>query len=84
MSSPEYLTPEQVGEILAVSIKTVLRLAAKDPTMPVLRLNTQTIRFPRERLLRWLQQREGGRSGGRSAQRSAQSGLAGFGGGTAV
>jgi len=79
----EYLTPDQVAELLSVSTKTVFRLVAKDSTMPVLRLNAQVIRFPRERLLRWLQQREGGRSGARSSHSSSHSGQDGLSGGAA-
>ena len=78
--TPEYLTPEQVAALLQVkSTKTVFRLAAKDHTMPILRINATTVRFPAERLRRWLQQREGGRP----VHRSAHSGLDGRSGGAA-
>ena len=78
--TPEYLTPQEVAAMLQVkSTKTVFRMAAADPTMPVLRINAQTIRFPAERLRRWLQQREGGRP----AHKSAHGGLDGRGGGVA-
>ena len=55
---PEYLTAAQVGNMLQISPKSVYRLAAKDPTFPQLRL-MGSIRFPRERLARWLKSREG-------------------------
>lgn len=55
-----YLTPAQVADMLQVSEKTVYRWAATEATMPVLRVGG-TVRFPRERLLRWLQDREQGR-----------------------
>ena len=61
----DYLTGEQVAALLQVSVKSVQRWASNDPSMPVLRIG-RTVRFPRERLLRWLKTREQGR--GRGAQ----------------
>ncbi len=58
--SHEYLTAEQVAQMLQVSEKSVYRWALADPTMPALRIGG-TVRFPRERLLRWLREREQGR-----------------------
>lgn len=55
----KYLTVDEVAEILRVSAATVYRLAKRDPTLPVLRL-PGLMRFPRERLLRWLRDREQG------------------------
>lgn len=57
---PAYLLPEEVAAILRLSTKSVYRIASADPTMPALRLNGRTIRFPRERLERWLRDREQG------------------------
>jgi len=58
---PDYLTPAEVAALLRVrSTKTVFRLAARDATLPVLRLGS-TVRFPRARLLQWLRDREQGR-----------------------
>jgi excisionase family DNA binding protein len=54
-----YLTPEQVAEMLQLSVKSVYRIA-KDPTFPALKIGG-SVRFPRERLLRWLRDREQGR-----------------------
>ena len=54
-----YLTAEQVGELLQLSAKSIYRLAKSDPTMPMLKLGG-TVRFPRERLERWLRDREQG------------------------
>lgn len=59
-AAPAYLTVDQVGEMLQLSGKTIYRLVTKDPTMPALRLGG-TVRFPRERLERWLRDREQGR-----------------------
>lgn len=50
---PIFLTAKQVADLLQVSVKSVLRWAAQDPTMPVLRIG-RTVRFDRERLLRWV------------------------------
>jgi excisionase family DNA binding protein len=61
MDAPAYLTVEQVAELLAVSAKSVRRWAAADATMPVLRI-AGSVRFPRERLERWLRDREQGRA----------------------
>ncbi len=55
-----YLTTSQVAEMLQVSSKTIYRWALDDPTFPALRIGA-TVRFPRERLLRWLREREQGR-----------------------
>lgn len=56
----EYLTPAQVAEMLQVSEKTLQRWAKADPTFPLLKLGG-TVRYPRERLIRWLRDREQGR-----------------------
>ena len=54
-----YLTPGQVAEMLQLSAKSVYRLAKADPTLPMLKLGG-AVRFPRERLERWLRDREQG------------------------
>ncbi len=58
---PAYLTVEEVAAMLRVSRASIYRLAASDDTMPVLRL-PGAMRFPRERLERWLRAREQGLS----------------------
>lgn len=55
----EYLTADEVAAILRLSPKTIYRLAKGDPTLPMLKLGG-AVRFPRERLLRWLAKREQG------------------------
>lgn len=55
-----YWTPEQVGELLQLSTKTIYRLASSDPSMPMLKLGG-SIRFPQARLERWLRDQEQGR-----------------------
>jgi hypothetical protein len=55
-----YWSPEQVAQLLQVSTKTVYRLAAANPDLPRLPL-PGVLRFPRQRLLRWLRDREEGR-----------------------
>ena len=54
-----YLTAVQIAELLQVSAKSIYRWAAGDPTFPRLKIGG-TVRFPRERLLRWLRNREQG------------------------
>ncbi len=54
-----YLTVEQVSTIVQLSKKTIYRLVKADPTLPALVLGG-SVRFPRERLLRWLRDREQG------------------------
>jgi len=59
-SAPDaYLTLDEVAALLRVSKATIYRLAQADPTLPVLRL-PGLMRFPRERLRRWLRDREQG------------------------
>lgn len=56
--SPEfYLTTAQVAEIVQVDEKTILRWSLEDASMPVLRRG-RVVRFPRERLLAWLERQE--------------------------
>jgi len=72
-SGPTYLLPEEVADLLRVSPKTVERWSRQDPTMPVLRLGGKggAVRFPKDRLLRWLEQRTQGPTRPRSAPGSA-------------
>jgi excisionase family DNA binding protein len=65
-AEPPYLTALQVSELLQVDEKTVLRWSLEDASMPVLRRG-RVVRFPRERLVAWLERQEP-----RSARRSAQ------------
>jgi excisionase family DNA binding protein len=65
-AEPVYLTALQVAELLQVDEKTVLRWSLQDASMPVLRRG-RVVRFPRERLLAWLERQEP-----RSVRRSAQ------------
>ena len=68
-AEPNYLTALQVAELLQVDEKTVLRWSLQDASMPVLRRG-RVVRFPRERLLTWLERQEprGARRSARSAQ----------------
>jgi excisionase family DNA binding protein len=65
-AEPVYLTALQVADLLQVDEKTVLRWSLEDASMPVLRRG-RVVRFPRERLLTWLERQEP-----RTARRSAQ------------
>jgi excisionase family DNA binding protein len=65
-AEPVYLTTLQVADRLQVDEKTILRWSQQDASMPVLRRG-RVVRFPRERLLAWLERQEP-----RGARRSAQ------------
>jgi excisionase family DNA binding protein len=52
-----YLTAAQVAEVVQVDQKTILRWSLEDASMPVLRRG-RVVRFPRERLLTWLERQE--------------------------
>jgi len=54
---PLYLTARQVADLVRVAEKTVLRWSLQDASMPVLRRG-HVVRFPRERLLAWLERQE--------------------------
>jgi excisionase family DNA binding protein len=54
---PIYLTARQVAALVRVDEKTVLRWSLQDASMPVLRRG-RVVRFPRERLLVWLERQE--------------------------
>jgi excisionase family DNA binding protein len=58
----DYLTAEDVAARVKVSPPTIYRWSLDDPSMPTLRIG-RTVRFPRERLERWLRGREQGRRG---------------------
>jgi len=51
-----YLTVQEVAALLKVSPKTIYRWASQDATMPALRIGG-VVRFPPERLERWLRER---------------------------
>jgi excisionase family DNA binding protein len=54
-----YLTPAEAASLLRVHPKTLMRWAREDPTFPVFKMGA-TVRYPRERLQRWLRDREQG------------------------
>jgi len=56
-TEPVYLTARQAAELLQVDEKTVLRWSLQDASMPVLRRG-RVVRFPRERLIAWLERQE--------------------------
>lgn len=57
VTTPAYLTPEDVAQLLQVSVKTVSRWTLEDPTMPVLKRG-RVVRFERDRLMAWLARQE--------------------------
>jgi len=59
-AEPLYLTASQVGALVQLSAKSIYRLAEKDPSFPVVKVGG-SLRFPRDRVLRWLADREQGR-----------------------
>jgi excisionase family DNA binding protein len=59
----------QVARWLQVSEKPVYRWATHDPSMPALRIGG-VIRFPRERLERWVRSREQATDGARRSRQS--------------
>jgi excisionase family DNA binding protein len=65
-AQPLYLTALEVADLVQVDEKTFLRWSKQDASMPVLRRG-RVVRFPRERLLAWLERQEP-----RAARRSAQ------------
>ena len=65
----EYLWPHEAAGIVDVHPKTLERWAKADPTLPMLKV-AGTVRFPRERFLKWLRDREQGRPAGRQATRN--------------
>jgi len=56
-----YLTVEEAAELLRRSAKSVYRLVKLEPSMPALKLGGGVL-FPRDRLLKWLRDREQGRA----------------------
>ena len=76
MTDPVYLTAQQAADLLQVSTRTLRRMATADPTLPCLRVSSQVVRFPKDRLLRWLERRERGRSTHDSAQSAVKVGSA--------
>jgi predicted DNA-binding transcriptional regulator AlpA len=59
-TEPIYDTADDIGKIIKLSSKTIYRMAVKDPSFPSLRVGG-SIRFPRDRVLRWFRDREQGR-----------------------
>jgi excisionase family DNA binding protein len=57
---PLYLAARDVAGLLKVAEKTVYALRKADPSMPALKIGG-AVRFPKERLLKWLREREQGR-----------------------
>lgn len=64
----DYLTGKQLAVLLQVSPKSVSRWASTDLTMPVLRIG-RTVRFPKERVFRWLRAREQGARRARQSEK---------------
>jgi predicted DNA-binding transcriptional regulator AlpA len=52
-------TAEETGRVIKLSGKSVYRLADKDASFPRVKIGG-TLRFPREKVLRWIEQRTQG------------------------
>jgi excisionase family DNA binding protein len=77
---PVYLTAENVAALLQISRASVFRMAKRERTMPALVLGG-VVRFPKERLLLWLRQREQGAVPRPRAPKATRNGLDGHIGG---
>ena len=64
---PIYLTVEQAAAIVQIKPKTLYGWWKTDAAMPALKIGG-ALRFPRERWLKWLQEREQGRPRPRRVQ----------------
>lgn len=73
VGEPSFLTVVQVASLLQVSEKSVFRWAGADSSMPVLRIG-RTLRFDRERLLRWLRAKTQGFGHPRAHKRTHKEG----------
>jgi len=60
-TTPAYLTAAQLADLVQVDTTTVYRWASQEPSMPALRIRG-VVRFPRERVLAWLEQHEQGQA----------------------
>ena len=59
-TDPVYWKAKKVGIVMDLSDKSVYRLAKSDPTFPCVKIGG-SLRFPRDRVLRWLAQRTQGK-----------------------
>jgi predicted DNA-binding transcriptional regulator AlpA len=59
-SLDEFWTAAEVGKLVKLSDKSIYRIASKDPTFPCVKIGG-TLRFPRDRVLRWLARRTQGK-----------------------
>jgi len=51
---PLYMSAAEVGKLLGISGRTVLRWASRDASVPAVRLGDRTIRFERRAVLTWI------------------------------
>jgi predicted DNA-binding transcriptional regulator AlpA len=59
-AEPTYDKADDIGKLVKLSDKSIYRLAKEDPTFPCVKIGG-SLRFPRERVLRWLAQRTQGK-----------------------
>jgi excisionase family DNA binding protein len=56
---PQYWVAQELAAVVRLSEKSIYRLMKQDPTFPFVRVGG-AVRFPRERVLRWLAKRTQG------------------------
>jgi predicted DNA-binding transcriptional regulator AlpA len=56
---PDYWVAKEVAAVVRLSEKSIYRIMKDDPTFPHVRISG-SVRFPRERVLRWLAKRTQG------------------------
>ena len=59
MDDQQFWTAEEVGKLVRLSDKSIYRLAKEDPTFPVVKV-LGSLRFPKDRVQRWLAKRTQG------------------------
>jgi excisionase family DNA binding protein len=68
---PDYWIASEVSELLRLSEKSIYRIMRADATFPFVKVGRGSVRFPRERLLKWLRDNEQGRGAQRHVPRPA-------------
>jgi excisionase family DNA binding protein len=57
---PDYFVARELADMLRLSEKSIYRIVREDPTFPYVRVGRGAMRFPRERVRRWLAKRTQG------------------------
>jgi predicted DNA-binding transcriptional regulator AlpA len=67
-AAPLYWTPQQFASVVQLSVASISRLISRDPSFPAVRIGG-AVRIPRDRVLRWLRDREQGQARPRLVRR---------------